>query len=112
MVTVEDLCENISLVNKSRIVLQGNVAEIRASHKTDTFSLQSATQIVPDGFELIEQLKKNNVYECIIKKSHADTNNELLAKLIKQAEIVSFQEILPSMNDIFIETVSGSSVGE
>lgn len=112
MVTVEDLCENISLVNKSRVVLQGNVAEIRASHKTDTFSVQSVNELKANDFEIIQQLQKNNLFESKIKKSHSDTNNELLTKLIKQAEILSFQEILPSMNDIFIETVSGSSVGE
>ena len=112
MVTVEDLCENISLVNKSRIVLQGNVAEIRASHKTDTFSVQSVNELKANDFEIIEQLQKNNLFESKIKKSHSDSNNELLTKLIKQAEILSFQEILPSMNDIFIETVSGSPVGE
>lgn len=112
MVTVEDLCENISLVNKSRIVLQGNVAEIRASHKTDTFSVQSVNELKANDFEIIQQLQKNNLFESKIKKSHSDTNNELLTKLIKQAEILSFQEILPSMNDIFIETVSGSPVGE
>jgi ABC-2 type transport system ATP-binding protein len=112
MVTVEDLCENISLVNKSRIVLQGNVAEIRASHRTDTFSVQSVNELKANDFEIIQQLQKNNLFESKIKKSHSDTNNELLTKLIKQAEILSFQEILPSMNDIFIETVSGSPVGE
>ena len=112
MVTVEDLCENISLVNKSRVVLQGNVAEIRASHKTDTFSVQSVNELKANDFEIIQQLQKNNLFESKIKKSHSDTNNELLTKLIKQAEILSFQEILPSMNDIFIETVSGSPVGE
>ncbi len=112
MVTVEDLCENISLVNKSRVVLKGNVAEIRASHKTDTFSVQSVNELKANDFEIIQQLQKNNLFESKIKKSHSDTNNELLTKLIKQAEILSFQEILPSMNDIFIETVSGSSVVE
>ncbi|MBN2767457.1 MAG: ATP-binding cassette domain-containing protein [Paludibacteraceae bacterium] len=112
MVTVEDLCENISLVNKSRIVLQGNVAEIRASHKTDTFSIQSVNELKTDDFKIIEQLRKNNLFESKIKKSHTDTNNELLTNLIKQSEILSFQEVLPSMNDIFIQTVSGNSVDE
>ena len=112
MESVEELCENISLVNKSRVVLQGNVAEIRASHKTDTFSVQSVNELKANDFEIIQQLQKNNLFESKIKKSHSDTNNELLTKLIKQAEILSFQEILPSMNDIFIETVSGSPVGE
>lgn len=105
MSTVEDLCEDISLVNKAQIVLQGNVAEIRASHATDTFRVLSASPIKNDGFDLLAQKEANNLFESSIKKTHSDSNNDLLGKLMKQSEILSFQEILPSMNDIFIQSV-------
>lgn len=49
--------------------------------------------------------ERNGIYELTIKKTDADTNNSLLARLMKQTEILSFDEILPSMNDIFIQTV-------
>ena len=106
MSTVEDLCENISLVDKSKIVLQGNVAQIRASHATNTYMLQSTKNIDPFGFELIETVQKNGIFESRIKKHASDSNNALLEKLMSQTDILSFQEILPSMNDIFIQTVS------
>lgn len=106
MGTVEDLCENISLVNKSRIVLQGNVARIRASHATDTFNVHSFDSLREDGFQLLEQIHRNNVFESKVKKNHDDTNNVLLQKLMRQSEILDFHEVLPSMNDIFIQTVS------
>lgn len=106
METVEDLCENISLVNQSRIVLQGNVAEIRASHATNTFVVRSANSFDENGFELLSQTTKNNIVESIIKKQHAETNSSLLSLLIQQTEILSFEELLPSMNDIFIKTVT------
>ncbi|HEY6914361.1 MAG TPA: ATP-binding cassette domain-containing protein, partial [Paludibacter sp.] len=105
METVEDLCENISLVDQSKIVLQGNVAEIRASHATNTFVVRSANAFEGNGFEILSQTFKNNVFESKIKKQHAESNNTLLASLIKQTEILSFEELLPSMNDIFINTV-------
>jgi len=105
MESVEELCENISLVNQSRIVLQGNVAEIRASHATNTFVINSAASIIGNGFELISENKKNGVFETIIKKQPADSNNYLLTELMKQTEVLSFKELLPSMNDIFIQTV-------
>ncbi len=105
MSTVEDLCENISLVDKAKIVLQGNVAEIRASHATNTYLLRSRKLIVTDGFEILETSERNGIQEVIIKKTDNDTNNSLLARLMKQTEILSFDEILPSMNDIFIQTV-------
>lgn len=106
MSTVEDLCENISLVDKSKIVLQGNVAQIRASHATNTYMLQSTKNIDPLGFELVETVQKNGIFESKIKKNASDSNNALLEKLMSQTDILSFQEILPSMNDIFIQTVS------
>lgn len=109
MGTVEDLCENISLVDKSKIVLQGNVAEIRASHATDMYLLKTRKQVEITDFELINNKTSNGIYEYTIKKTTGDTNNSLLEKLMKQTEILSFEEILPSMNDIFIKTVSGSS---
>ena len=106
MSTVEDLCENISLVNKSRIVLQGNVAEIRAAHATDTYLVKTNTQITADGFEITEVRQRNGYFESTIKKQSIDSNNSLLQRLLAQAYIHSFQEILPSMNDIFIRTVN------
>ena len=106
MGTVEDLCENISLVDKSKIVLQGNVAEIRASHATDTYLLKTRKEVAVSGFNLLEQRNLNGIFEYRIKKNAGDTNNSLLEKLMAQTEILSFEEILPSMNDIFIKTVT------
>jgi ABC-2 type transport system ATP-binding protein len=105
METVEDLCENISLVNQAKIVLQGNVADIRASHATNTFVVGSKTSLNVTDFEMISQKAQNGVFESIIKKQLTESNNSLLSSLIKQTEILSFEELLPSMNDIFIKTV-------
>jgi len=106
MESVEELCENISLVNEAKIVLQGNVKEIRASHYTDTFVVQSTNTFNATNFEILSQTVKNGIIESKIKKQHTDTNNMLLSELIKQTEIHSFEELLPSMTNIFIDTVS------
>lgn len=106
MSTVEDLCENISLVDKSKIVLQGNVAEIRASHATNTYFVKSNHVLQPNGFELIGLQHKNGIVESTVRKLPTDTNNFLLQKLIDQTELIAFEEVLPSMNDIFIKAVS------
>lgn len=106
METVEDLCENISLVHQSKIVLQGNVTNIRASHATNTFKVKSNHSFSENNFEIISQVSKNNVYESVVKKKQNETNNELLSLLFKQTEVLSFEELLPSMNEIFIKTVT------
>ena len=106
MESVEELCENISLINKSRIVLQGNVAEIRASYGTESMLIQSSQPLLSANCELISQTKKNGFFEIILKKKTRISNNELLQELMPQAEIYSFEQLLPTMNDIFISTVT------
>lgn len=106
MESVEELCENISLINKSRIVLQGNVAEIRASYGTESMLIQSSQPLLSANCELISQTKKNGFFEIILKKKIRISNNELLQELMPQAEIYSFEQLLPTMNDIFISTVT------
>ena len=105
METVEDLCENISLVDQAKIVLQGNVADIRSSHATNTFIVGSKTALQDTDFNLLSQKEKNGVFESIIQNDSNETNNVLLKKLLGYSEILSFEELLPSMNDIFIKTV-------
>ena len=105
METVEDLCENISLVDNAKIVLQGNVAKIRSNYNTRTYLVRSDNPISGTDFELLSQEEKNGIIETKIQKMNVGSNNSLLASLIKQTEIHTFEELLPSMNDIFIETV-------
>jgi len=86
-------------------VLQGNVADIRASHATNTFIVGSKTALQDTDFNLVSQKEKNGIFESIIQKDSEETNNILLKKLLGYSEILSFEELLPSMNDIFIKTV-------
>ena len=106
METVEDLCENISLVDKAKIVLQGNVSEIRASHATNTFVVGSKTELSETDFKLVSHITRNGIFESTLIKDPTETNNTLLKRLIDKSEILSFEELLPGMNDIFIKTVT------
>ncbi|MDD3321172.1 MAG: ATP-binding cassette domain-containing protein [Paludibacter sp.] len=106
MESVEELCENISLVNHAKIVLQGNVTEIKKSFASKTYKISTATPIEGNSdFELLTEKQMNGIVESTIKKISSGGNNILLNEIIKQTEIISFEELLPSMNDIFIETV-------
>lgn len=105
MESVEELCENISLVNKSKIVLQGNVAEIRASHASDSLFLKTADAFALTSCDIISQNQKNGIFETTLKKTNGKSNNEILQEIISQTQVYSFDELLPTMNDIFIRTV-------
>ncbi len=109
MESVEELCDEISLINKSKVVLQGNVKEIRAQYRKHIFKLQ----IVGDSFDiesslftiLSEKVGKNYM-EVLIQRHDDASNSELIQEVAKKYEILSFEEELPSMNDIFIQIVS------
>lgn len=91
MESVETLCDEISLINHGKIVLQGKVNDIRNAHSTHRYKA-----IVKTG---------DTVSESVFQLKPQETANDLLQQLITQGEVVSFEEIIPSMNEIFIKTV-------
>ena len=110
MESVEELCENISLDNKAKIVLQGNVAEIRSNYASDSLFVKTADVISFDNnVRIISQTEKNNSIETVLKKMNGKSNNEILQEIITQTSVISFEELLPTMNDIFIRTVKGEA---
>lgn len=91
MESVEMLCQEISLINNGRIVLQGNVQQIRRQHRSNQF-------------RVVYEINGQSVEQKVEKKPE-ETNNDLLKRLPKKGEITAFEEILPTMNEIFIKTV-------
>jgi len=115
MASVEEICDDIVLINKSKKILEGNISEIKNRFKKHRFviEIENNRQIaefnLPHNFNLISQ--KNKTYSTVfeIQMLQETPANELLTFFIEQGTILSFQELLPSMNDIFIEqvTISG-----
>ncbi len=107
MASVEELCDNISLVNKSHIVLQGNVEEIRRTHTTHTFRLLTDDHLPAELPDLsITLIKEGRLNEYLVRNSAELSNNQLLKILMDECSVVGFEEMLPTMNEIFINTVS------
>ena len=88
MASVEELCDDIALIDKSHVVLSGGVGEIRRS-----FGKGEYEAVVDDGQTLRLALQEGQ------------NANELLRQLMTNHTICSFRELLPSMNDIFVEAV-------
>ncbi|MFV0417812.1 MAG: ABC transporter ATP-binding protein [Dysgonomonas sp.] len=109
MESVEELCDEISLIDKSKVVLQGNVKEIRTQYRKHIFRLN----VVGDSFDmesphfdvLGKTFSKDSV-EARIQRNEEASNSELIQEVAKKYEVLSFEEELPSMNDIFIQIVS------
>lgn len=91
MESVEMLCQEISLINHGQIVLQGNVQAIRQAHRSNLY-------------RVVKNVNGQRVEEQVEKKAK-ESNNDLLNRLCRDGEIVVFEEMLPTMNEIFIKTV-------
>jgi ABC-2 type transport system ATP-binding protein len=108
MASVEEICDEIALINQSKVVLNGNVHEIRNRFKTNTFRLCVTDEHIEpmDGFfSIITQEKTENYTEAHIQKEATISNSVLLGALSQRYDIHSFVEELPSMHDVFIQTV-------
>jgi ABC-2 type transport system ATP-binding protein len=113
MGSVEELCDHITLINKSKKVLEGNVRQIRKEYSGQLFQLdlesgQSPHNIISDNrFELIGSTQLNGLLSLRIKIMGDTSPNELLQHVMKNGQVVSYNELIPSMNDIFIKQVTG-----
>jgi ABC-2 type transport system ATP-binding protein len=109
MEQVEEICEDIVLINHGEIVLQGSVSNIKESFKENKYKIKvdALPENInwPQGFLVIE----SNQNEVVFKAEGHHTGNEMLANLIRQnVEIRYYNEVLPSLNEIFIRQVQES----
>ncbi len=115
MGSVEELCDHIALMNKAEKILDGSVKEIRNSHKNNVYritfkgNMMGFTNAIWDGAKLLESGKvedEKDMYWAMVKMADGVKTSRLLQELLPIIEIVSFNEVIPSMNDIFISHVN------
>ena len=108
MEQVEEICDHIVLVNLGKKVLDGSVAEIKQQFKESIFAIETShPELIKDNelFSIIDKADKNH-NKILVKLSQSVASNEVLKYLIEQQiPIVSYNEVLPSLNDIFIQLV-------
>lgn len=115
MASVEELCDNIALINNSRKILDGKVWEIKNTYKTNTFEVRftkfdgDARSFLPPAFEVLHQAVENEHLIAKIRIPADASPNDLIRNMIPHVMVQSFNEIIPSMNDIFIRTVTGEN---
>jgi ABC-2 type transport system ATP-binding protein len=110
MESVEELCDNIVLINRSRTVLEGPVKEIRNTFKTNTYQVEGKGKLMlasPD-FKVLEQQDHNGFYRATVRLMPGVGPNDLLQYLINRVEVHLLIEKVPSINDIFIQKVKES----
>ncbi|ALD21540.1 ABC transporter ATP-binding protein [Hymenobacter sp. DG25A] len=109
MESVEEMCDHIALINRSKKVLDGPVSEVRNAYRTQTYEVEGRGRLIvvhPD-FEVIEHKERENGHFYDRIRIVHGTPNDLLRYLIGPAnvEVHTFREKVPSINDIFIRRV-------
>lgn len=108
MEQVEEICDHIILVNLGKKVLDGTVKSIKQQFKENLFRVQlgnAVEEVRSDAFEVVQ----NKDSHLVVKINSGFTSNDVLSYFIQQGSLVeSFQEILPSLNEIFIREVEGT----
>lgn len=119
MSSVEELCDNIMLINKGEKILEGSVYQIKQDNKENKFEVvlrnseiqevkNSETFDLPENFSLISENTDSNGEIRLVVSAEKEINpNILINYLSEKGTIVSYRELLPSMNDIFINKVNG-----
>ena len=111
MEQVEEICDHIVLVNKGKKILDGTVKTIRQGFKKSLFIIGFGTVPGSTFNHSFEIVKQNDDNSMIVKISEGSSPNDVLNYFLQQnISIISFNEILPSLNEIFIQLVESSSV--
>ncbi|WP_286761390.1 ABC transporter ATP-binding protein [Salegentibacter sp. UBA1130] len=115
MESVEELCDYMALIHLSNKLLDGKVSEIKREYKSNTYEVGLETE---NDTALLAELKEkfvvgntnfksiNDDLKLTIQLKEGETPNQLLNYLLAKAKINHFVEVIPSVNDIFIKTVT------
>ena len=111
MESVETLCDNIALINKSKLVISGGVNDIRHRYGNNNIELiytsDSAIQPVEGLYGILSDVENSGRHTAVLNIGEGVTNNDVLSSIISNgASVNSFKELIPRMNDIFIKLVT------
>ncbi len=113
MASVEELCDHIALINRSEKILEGPVGQVKKAFSGRIYEVEMDGDIRLDPgdfseeFRLLTHKQKNGSARLRFQLGHSVSTNDLMTKLLAAGKLVSFRELTPSMNDIFIKKVSG-----
>jgi ABC-2 type transport system ATP-binding protein len=111
MGSVEELCDKITLINNSHVVLSGDVDAIRAEHSANLYELKfegnmiAFTNALWTNYELLEKESEKNSHTCTVRILGDKSVNDLIHAIIGEVEIREIRKVVRSMTEIFIQTV-------
>jgi len=111
MASVEEICDEIALINQSQKILEGDLYDVKNRFKKNIFSLEiqeenyNVNELLNSQFVLMEKDILPHSIQYKIQIPEGKGANDLLSGVMQHTSILSFSEILPTMNEIFIEQV-------
>ena len=109
MEQVEEICDHIILVNKGKKILDGTVQEVKQQFKENLFRISFDAMPLNTNNDAFTIVRQNEDYSLVVKINDGYTPNDILRYFLQtNANIYSFNEILPSLNDIFIRLVEST----
>ncbi|MCX2742925.1 ABC transporter ATP-binding protein [Mangrovivirga sp. M17] len=107
MESVEELCDEIAMINNSKLILYGEKNEIKNRHKQNIWTIgHSAGNLNLNSGEVVYTFLSNGKQKTDVKLYSDQSANDLLKEVVDQKEVFSFNEKLPTINDIFIQSVN------
>lgn len=107
MEQVEEICDQIVLVNHGKKILDGTVQNVKQSFKDNLFKIKFDSPVMPEHLAIhLFEVKKQESNEVVLQRSEGYSNNDILQYFIqKNLPVSAFNEILPTLNEIFIKLV-------
>ncbi len=111
MESVEELCDNITLINKSKVVISGGVDEIRRKYGNNNVEVvytgDDAVSSVPEIFTVLSDVDDSGRHTAVLALEEGSDTNAAISQIMSEGlKISSFKELVPRMNDIFIKLVT------
>ncbi len=115
MESVEQLCDHIALIDKSKKILDGPTQEIREKYKSNIYdiayrgSFDLKSHDLANKYNIIKHEQNGHGNRLSIQYPDGSSSRELIKDLVEQVELISFNEVIPSMNEVFIKVVKQNS---
>jgi ABC-2 type transport system ATP-binding protein len=108
MGSVEELCDNITLIDKAKTILEGSVSEIRSKWAANEYDLTLSGNVKIEGnghYTILKQETENNKSIVRLKTTSDISSNDILQNVMRSGNVISFNPAMPSMNEIFIRVI-------
>jgi ABC-2 type transport system ATP-binding protein len=116
MKSVEEICDRVALIHQSKKILEGRVSQIRESRKDGNFAVRFSGSMIAfvnalwTGFELVDkEILGDNRFVAFVKMRGENNFQDLLQVLLGQIQIEAAWEVLPSMQEVFIQEINHSN---